>query len=316
LTSRGSEELKAALRRSLRLIVVLIVVGVVVVNLFEQIKGPSYQAVSKVEVAATPLSEVITNTEPTFVDPQRSQDTAAALAASPEVYEIAGTQTNGRLGSANALQGATTISEVTDTDILAFTATASSASKAQQIANAVAAGYETFSARNASQSIVSTIAKLRTTLTTLSAGAQRTQLQGELNRLQLLQGATASDATIVQQAVSADQTSPAVVKDTALGLIIGLVVALIVVAIREAIDTRVRSDRDAEELLSVPVIGRLRPLPKRVKLVSFGINQSLFSDAYALLAAQLAPPKDATEGKVIAMTSAVAQEGKTSTAPM
>jgi Mrp family chromosome partitioning ATPase len=313
LTSRGTEELKAAFRRSLRLIVGLIVLGIVLVNLLEQVKGPTYEAVSKVEVPATSLAQIISGTQSSFVDPQRSQDTAAAIATSPKVYATAATQTANALGNAQALQDATSVSEVPDTDILAFTASDSDASKAQKVANAVAQGYVTFSGQNATQTIRATIATLQGTLSTLPAGPQRTQEQNQINRLELLQGASADVATIIQTAVSADKTSPAPAKDTVLGLVLGLVVALIVVAVREAVDTKVRSESDVEEILSAPVITRVRPLPKRVRMVSYGQHQAAYADAYSLLAAQIAPAKDLHKSKVIAVTSSVAQEGKTST---
>jgi capsular polysaccharide biosynthesis protein len=292
----------------------LIVLGIVLVNVFEQLKGPGYQAVSKVEVPPTTLAQILSGTQDAFVDPQRSQDTAAALAASPKVFQVAATQTKNAYGDAASLQSATAVSEVPDTDILAFTSTHSDAATAQKIANAVAQGYVTFSGQNATQTITSTIARLQGTLSSLPAGTQATQVQNELNRLQLLQGASASDATIIQSAVSADKTSPAPTKDSALGLVLGLVVALIVVAIREAVDTKVRSESDVEEILSAPVITRVRPLPKRVRMVSYGQHQAAFADAYSLLAAQIAPAKDLRKPKVIAVTSSVAQEGKTSTA--
>jgi Mrp family chromosome partitioning ATPase len=314
LTSRGTEDLKAAFRRSLRLIVALIVLGIVLVNVLEQLKGPSYEAVSKVQVPSTTLAQIISGTQTAFSDPQRDQDTAAALAASPKVYETAAARTNNALGNASSLQNATTVAEVPDTDILSFTSTNSNAGTAQKIANAVAQGYVTFNAQNATQAIRSTIANLQATLDTLPAGPQRTQVQTQINKLQLLLGASTDNATIIQSAVSADKTSPAPAKDTALGLVLGLVVALIVVAIREAVDTKVRSDSDVEEILSAPVITRVRPLPKRVRMVSYGPHQAAFADAYSLLAAQVAPAKDVRKPKVIAVTSSVAQEGKTSTA--
>jgi succinoglycan biosynthesis transport protein ExoP len=313
VSSRGTEELKAAFLRSLKLVIGLIVLGIVLVNVLEQVKGPNYQAVSKVEVPSTTLAQIVSGTQPGFVDPQRSQDTAAELASSPKVYEIAAAQTKNAVGDAGSLQGATTVTEVADTDILSFTSTNSDPATAQKIANAVAKGYVTFSGQNATQTIRATITTLQETLTTLPVGTQRTQAQGELNKLQLLLGASASDATITQTAVSAAKTSPAPVKDTVLGLVLGLVVALIVVAIREAVDTKVRSESDVEEILSAPVITRVRPLPKRVRMVSYGQHQAAFADAYSLLAAQIAPAKDLRKPKVIAVTSSVAQEGKTST---
>ena len=56
MTSGGVEALKAAVRRSLPLLVGLIVLGIVAVNVFEQVRGPQYEATAKVVVTSTPLA--------------------------------------------------------------------------------------------------------------------------------------------------------------------------------------------------------------------------------------------------------------------
>jgi Mrp family chromosome partitioning ATPase len=309
----ASDELTAALRRSLSLIIGLMLLGLILVNVVAQIGGPSYQAVSKVEVPAIPLSEVVSGTQPAFVDPQRSQDTAASLAQSPQVYQLA-SASNRSLGSGQKLQTATKVAEVTDTDIISFTSSASSGREAKLVANAVAQGYITFSSRNATTQATATMAQLRQTLATLPPGSQKNQVQSELNHLALLNGASSSDATVVQSASSADKTSPAPAKDSVLGVVLGLVVGLIITAVREAVDGRVRNADDVQEILATPVMTRIRPLPKRTRMVSFGSHQLAFADAYSMLASQLVSSRAPTSSHVIAVTSSIAQEGKTTTA--
>ena len=101
-------------------------------------------------------------------------------------------------------------------------------------------------------------------------------------------------------------------RDAIIGGFIGLFVALLVVAAREAIDTRVRSEGEVEDLLSVPVVGTVEALPRRTKLVSSDRRSQRYGDMYALLAASVARSKE--KGAVIAVTSATAEEGKTTTA--
>jgi Mrp family chromosome partitioning ATPase len=314
MRSRADDTLKAAIRRSLPVLVGLVVLGVLAVNAFEQLKGPQYQSMSQVEVSATPLSSVVTNTQPSFVDPQQFLDTATALAGSPQVYSDASALAGGKLGSPGSLQSATTVGQVADTDILTFTTSSSDHARAIKIANAVATAYINFRARLQAASINQTIAKLTATLGPLPAGPERTQVAGELSRAQLIQGATSNDATVVRQAVSADKTSPSPVKDSVIGLSLGLVVALLLVALREAVDSTVRSEADVEDLLAKPVLATVRPLPRNTKMVTYGRHESAFSDTYSLLAAQLVPAKKGRQATVLAVTSAIAREGKTSTA--
>jgi Mrp family chromosome partitioning ATPase/capsular polysaccharide biosynthesis protein len=314
MRSHADETLRAAVRRSLPILVGLILIGLVASNLVAQLKGPSYSAASRVEIAATPLSSIITNTQPSFVDPQMSLDTAAALAASPQVYDLAARRAGGALGPSSTLHSATSVSEVPNTDILSFSATSPTAGHAVRIANGVANAYIVYRAQLHSAAIASTIAKLQATLATLSPGAQHNQVADELNRAQLLLGATSNDATLVQQAVSADKTSPAPTKDSLIGLALGLIIGLLVIALREAIDSTVRSEADVEDLLAKPVLATVRPLPRRTKMVTYGRHEAQFADTYSLLAAQLAPSKNATKAKVLAVTSALSREGKTTTA--
>ena len=121
MSSGGAEALKAAIRRSLVLIVALALLGVVAVNVFQQVRGPRYEADSRVLISTTPISRIITGTEPAFVDPQRSQETARSLAQSPQVYELAAERTGGSLGSASELQASVTVS-AGDSDLVTFTA--------------------------------------------------------------------------------------------------------------------------------------------------------------------------------------------------
>jgi receptor protein-tyrosine kinase len=313
MTSGGAEALRAAVRRSLPIIIALVVLGVIAVNVFKHLQGPRYQANSRVQVPAQPLSSIITGIQPGFVDPQRAQDTAQALAGSHQVYQIAA-RAQPALGSANDLESATTVTAVPDTDILQFSATSDSSTQAIKRANAVANAYIKFHYSLSQSQINSTLAKLQSTLATLPADSpQRPQLQSQLNKLQLLQGVNSNDALLVQSANSASQTSPKPTRDSLLGFSLGLVIALIVVALREAIDTTVRSETDIEDVLSVPVLASIRKLPRRAQFVTSGRHAAMFADTYALLAAQLAPSDGAGQGTILAVTSALAREGKTTT---
>jgi uncharacterized protein involved in exopolysaccharide biosynthesis len=216
MSSGGAEALKAAIRRSLPIIVALVVLGVVAVNVFKHVQGPKYSSSARVQVSTTSLASIITGTQAAFVDPQRSQDTALALAQSSQVYGIAAGR-NPAVGSASALAAATGVTAVPDTDILQFTAISSRAGRAITTANAVSSAYVAYRAQLTSSQVTQTIAKLQTTRATLPAGTQRTQIERELDRLRVLQGTGSSDAVIVQRASSADQTSPAPLKDSILG---------------------------------------------------------------------------------------------------
>src|ERR671935_388368 len=107
MTSGGAEALKAAIRRSLLLILLLVLLGVVAVNAFKQLRGPRYQANARVLISTTSLAQIITQTVPPFVDPNRIEATARALAGSPEVYKLAAQRVGNSLGTPGEMGAAT-----------------------------------------------------------------------------------------------------------------------------------------------------------------------------------------------------------------
>jgi len=314
MTSAGAEALKAAIRRSLPLIIGLILLGIVAVNVFEQIKGPQYDASAKVLISTTPLSTIITGTQPSFVDPQRVQQTAVGVAGSPELYSLAEKQSNGKYGSAGSMQSATSVTGDPTSDLITFTASDSDPATAVGVVNAVAKAYIDFRGQLSDAQIRATIKGLRTRIQALPPGSsQATSLNSQLNDLQILKN-NATDAELVQTATGATKTSPAPLKDSLVGFSIGLVIALLAVAIREAIDTTVRNEADVEDLLAAPVLASVRSLPRRARMVTYGRHEGAFADTYALLAAQLVAAEEGQGASVVAVTSALAREGKTTTA--
>jgi Mrp family chromosome partitioning ATPase len=315
MTSGGAEALKAAIRRSLPIIIGFVLLGIVAVNVVKQLQGPRYEATAKVLISTTPLSKIITGTEPGFVDPQRIQDTAQTLAGSPQVYQLAASQGGSKLGGAGTMKAATTVGADPNSDILSFTSASSDPKRAAQTVNAVAAAYVAYRANLSGASISNTVNQIRGTLAGLPPGsAQRADLEKQLNKLSVLQSLNSSDAAVVQRASGANKTTPSPVKDSLLGFSIGLVVALLFVALREAIDTTVRRESDVEDLLSAPVLASVRPLPRRMRMVTYGRHEAAFADSYALLAAQLVQNTTGKDGVVLAVTSSLAGEGKTTTA--
>jgi Mrp family chromosome partitioning ATPase len=314
MTSGGAEALKAAIRRSLFLIVLLVLLGIVSVNAFKQLRGPSYASSSQVLISTTPIWQIITQTVPPFIDPTRTLDTAQALAGSPEVYKKAEDRTGGSLGTASELQSATSVSGGTNNDILIFSAKNSAPDRAVAIANAVANGYIAWRGQLESQAVRQTADELRTRLKALGANdPARKDLESLLTRLDSISD-TPADAQLIAPAASATKTSPAPVKDSILGASIGLVIALLMVALREAVDTTVRSESDVEDMLSAPVLATVRSLPRRARMVTYGRHEAAYADVYALLAANLAQLRSGNKPVVLAVTSAVSREGKTTTA--
>jgi receptor protein-tyrosine kinase len=121
-------------------------------------------------------------------------------------------------------------------------------------------------------------------------------------------------ATIVERAETAVKTSPRPIRDALFGAALGLVIALLLAGVREAFNTRIRSEADVEDALGRPVLASIQSLPKRTAIVTAGRHESRWGDTYALLAANIMQIRGDADRTILAVTSAIASEGKTTTA--
>ena len=306
------EVLKAAIRRWIPIAAVLVVLGAVAVNVQKQLAGPSYSATARVFLSSTDLGAALTDTQPAYVDPRRALENALALARSPILYERATDQAGGDLPAGGELRDSVDVSGSPDSDLISFTVTADTADEAVEGANAVAHEYVEFRADVAGEPIQAAIVQLQDRLADSPANAAALRL--ELDQLQLLETLNSGGARVIEEAETATKVSPRPIRDTLLGAAIGLVISLLIAGAREALNTRVRSENDVEAALQRPVLASIATLPRSGGIVTVGRHETRFGDTYALLAANLMQMRGRGEPTVIAVTSAVAGEGKTTTA--
>jgi polysaccharide biosynthesis transport protein len=306
------ETLAAALRRSLPLIVLIVLIHVAMVNAYVQLQGARYAAESSVLLTTEDIGNIITNTQPVFVDPERLQKTGVALASSPELFERTARRTGGAVGSGDDLDSVTEVSA--DNDILTFKVTTDDPEESVSIANRLAAEYRRWRTELQGDRIQRALIEVRRQLRGEPSGsARRPDLRQQINDLEVLARLNTGNTVPVEAATVAKQVSPAPLRDSLVGAALGLLIALLVVVAREAIDTKVRSEDDVEELLQAPVLASVPRLPRRARLVMFGRREHEFGDIYALLAASVLQEKT-SRSMAVAITSSVAQEGKTTTA--
>lgn len=307
----AAEALKAAIRRSLPIVLVLVLVGVVALNAFKQIQGPRYTASAKVYHSPTDISSAVTNLDPGFVDPERTIDTALTLASSREPYERAARRLDEPVGE---IRGATAVGGDSSADVIAFTSTTDNQAKSRQYANAIADSYVDWRADIQTAAIDKAIGQIQAQLQ--RSPDNRAELNRQLDQLTVLKTLASGNATVVERASDAPQSSPAPVRDSLLGASLGFVIALLLAGAREAFNTRIRSEADVEEALNKPVLATIQTLPKRAGIVAAGRHESRWGDTYALLAANLMQIRGG-EGDgptILAVTSSIAGEGKTTTA--
>jgi Mrp family chromosome partitioning ATPase len=308
---QGTEAVKLAILRSLPLILVLMVIGGIAANVVEQHAGPSYQACGRVLYSPTTLAATLTGTAPSYVDPQQRKDDALFLAQSSALFQQASTASEGAFG-AHQLRSMVS-ANASDSSTVTFCATGKDPRTVEKAVDLVATTYRDFRASVAGAPVTAALAKVQALI---KHGGTSSDSLAQLQRLKLLQALNSSDVLLVEPTHGAVKTRPAPVKDTILGVLMGIVLGLILAGLRLALDTHVRSEAEIEEILGMRVLASIPRIRKRRGLVMLGRNDSVFGDAYALLAASLSHQNgDGDSGSVVvAVTSAVEDEGKTTTA--
>jgi polysaccharide biosynthesis transport protein len=315
----AAEALKAAIRRSLPLTLALVLLGALTVTAIRQYQGPRYQASARIVQSTTDLGQSVLGVQTPYTDPQRVIDTATALAGSPELYDRVVAE--GDIDkSAKALRQATKVSGGADTDVFTFTVVADTPESAITLVNKVATEYVQWRGEISGQAIHQAIDQIQAQLDapadTLDAvtGTERDELRSQLNRLKVLDTLNSGGATVIERAETAVKTSPRPIRDALFGAALGLVIALLLAGVREAFNTRIRSEADVEDALGRPVLASIQSLPKRADIVTAGRHESRWGDTYALLAANIMQIRGEADRTILAVTSAIASEGKTTTA--
>lgn len=138
--------------------------------------------------------------------------------------------------------------------------------------------------------------------------------QQKLNTMMALQ---AANTTAVRLAGSAVKVQPKPVRNTILGLLLGTVLGFGLAFLWEALDTRVRTAEEIAERLELPLLARLpeppRKLRKAERLVMLEDPRGVQAEAFRMLRTNLEFVRLNRDARTIMITSAVEQEGKSTT---
>lgn len=303
----GAESLKLALRRSIVLLIVLPIVGAVTMVVVRQHQGPRYQASAQVLYSSTHLADQLAGVAPSYVDPAQVRDNALFFAGASQLYEQTAAALGGTL-SADAIRQMTSTSAGASST-LSFTVSDRHPSVAERVANTLADQYRAFRGEIAAKPATDALAQAQRLARTEGLTPD---LRDQIHRLELLRSLSSGDVLLVEHAGGAAKVRPTPTKDALLGAILGFILALFIAAGREALDTRVRKVTDIEEILGAPVLSTV-PRFRRGRRGGLVVGpNSASGDSYALLAASLV--QRAPKGpRILAVTSAIQNEGKTTT---
>jgi succinoglycan biosynthesis transport protein ExoP len=207
----------------------------------------------------------------------------------------------------------------TNADILVFSVTDPSRAQARRLATEYAREFTHYRLELDTASIASARREVQQRIAELEeSGERRTALHTSLvekeQQLATLEALQTANASVVREASETEQVQPRVVRNGMLGLVLGLVIGVALAFLFDAIDTRVRSAEEIAERLGLPLLGRLpepaRKLRNRDQLAMLTNPSGAEAEAFRMLRTNLAFSLIDRDVRTIMVTSAVEQEGK------
>jgi capsular exopolysaccharide synthesis family protein len=254
-------------------------------------------------------------------DPARYASTQALLARSRGVAQLAVLHAPRTHRSASTLLGESSVTPNGSADILSFQVDDPNAAVAAQLARAYAAAFASYKQSLNATALTDARAQLRAQIASLRAKGQQdgplyrnlVASEQQLHTMQLLQG---SD-TVLGAPRAGVQVQPNPKRTTLLGFGFGLLLGIAAAFAIDAVDPRIKSEEEIEELLELPLLARIPAPPKHLRnrfgLILTDEPRSAYADGVARLATAVSFTMPDHPTRILMFTSAGEQEGKSTT---
>ena len=292
----------------------------VVAYLYASRAATVYEATSDVLITRTAQS-VTELDDPGFWNPARAAETQVRLARVPAVATLALEAAGIDDRTAPGLLGNSSVVAAKDSDLMTFSVRDTDPEIAILLANEYPKQYiayrnelETAELRKARLAVEGQMARLERDGQVSSA--VYASLVEKQQQLLTAEAVVSSTVKLIRGADGAGQVAPLPMRAATLGLMLGLVLGLGLAFVVETLDPRVRSADEIAELLDLPLLGRL-PLQRgrRGKRLPTMLSEpdGHEAEAYRMLRTNLEFVNVDPDGQAIMITSAVGEEGKSTT---
>jgi polysaccharide biosynthesis transport protein len=284
-----------------------------------------YQASAQVLLSSQNLATELTGTQQTgvTVQPDRVAQTQADVARVPAIAARVLELVPGTGMTVQRFLARSGVATATNADILTFDVVNRDGALARRLVDEYAAAYtvyrrslDTAAIHTALQSVDARIRQL------VGSGGRGGALYASLverqQTLATMQALQTSNAAVVQQAEKATQVQPKTSRNAILGIFLGIVLGIGLAFLREALDTRVRNAEEiGERLGGLPLLARVpvpgRKLRAKNRLVMLDSPTGVQAEAFRMLRTNLDFATLGRDARTIMVTSAVEQEGKSTT---
>jgi Mrp family chromosome partitioning ATPase/capsular polysaccharide biosynthesis protein len=290
--------------------------------LVSQTQKPLYSAGAQILVNNSNIVSTITNVYSVVGDPNRFLTTQASVARSPELAKRVVAVAHVRGATTGSFLHASSVAPEANADILDVTVSWSSADGATRLANAYASQFTRYTTELETNTVNQALARLRLRLQQLQArGAVASASYGTLlqqqSQLETVGTLLANNTSVLQPATGAGKVQPRPSHNAVFGGLLGLVLGVALAFMADALDRRVRSEEEIEEILGLPLLGRVPRPPKSLREAN---GLALLADPAGSQAESFRKLKTSLDflnvdrrAKTIMVTSAVPREGKSTT---
>jgi Mrp family chromosome partitioning ATPase len=268
------------------------------------------------------VSAIANVSDPAIGDPTRFLATQASVARSPVLAGRVAQAAHVPGASAGALLGASSVRPESSADLLDVSVSWSNPDGAARLANAYAQGYTRYKTELDTKRIDDALATLRQRIDTLkSSGATSSPSYATLleyqSQLETIGTLLANNTSVLRPAEGAVQVRPKPLRRAILGGLLGIVLGVALAFLAEALDRRIRSEEELEQVLGVPLIGRVPKPPRHLsdvnELVMIAEPESIEAESIRRLKTSIEFLNLERAARTIMVTSAVPREGKSTT---
>jgi len=285
-----------------------------------------FQSSAQVYISRQNPSSNLTGTpDPSLFEPaDRFMQTQVDLARARPIADQVVKQVPGHGLTPSRFLGASSVTELTNADILVLSVTNANAALSRQLATAYANAFAAYrsqlnitSLQTAQKQLQARLGQLRKQ--GIKSGTLYTNLASRNDLLTTMIALGTSSAHVIQQPTGSAQIQPKPSRDGLIGVALGLIIGLALAFLLEALDSRARNPEDISARLGgLPLLARLprpeRRLRSKKQRPALAGADALQADAFRMLRTQLDLARLENPTKTIMVTSALDQEGKSTTA--
>jgi Mrp family chromosome partitioning ATPase len=309
----------AILRRRLWLVISLPIITGGIAYLVSTQQAPLYKASAQVRFVSNPVNLVNDIPSPTVGDPT-FLPTQAATAREPALAERVVGDAEAPPLSPGEFLGESSATAQSDTNALELAVTDARPEVATALANVYATTFKRYKAELDTAAIRKQIQIDQRTIRDLRAHgsiAAADDLLIKKVELETQGNLIANNARVSQLAPGATKIRPQPKRNALLGALLGGVLGIALALLAEALDRRVHSEKEVEEILGLPLLGRLsrpsRRARKKRQLVMLREPAGVQAETFRKLRTSLEFVNFDRGARTIMITSAGPREGKSTT---